>query len=164
VALELDVNGDGVSHDALGVCVWVPIIRFTSDRRCGAPASKSIGQDRRMVMSCGYWMLRRLLGLIVLRGRREAANEIELLVLRHEVAVLRHEVAVLRRQVSRPRFRPADRALLAALARLLPRERWASLIVCPATVRRWHRDARHAAGPIRGVAQVARRSRPGSPS
>jgi putative transposase len=87
-----------------------------------------------MVMSFCYWMLRRLLELVVLRGRRELTNEIELLVLRHEVAVLR-------RQVSRPRFRPADRALIAALARLLPRERWASLIVCPATVRRWHRNA-----------------------
>jgi len=87
-----------------------------------------------MVMSLCYWVLRRLLELIVLRGRREVGNEIELLVLRHEVVVLR-------RQLSRPRFGPADRALLAALARLLPRERWASLIVCPATVRRWHRDA-----------------------
>ena len=87
-----------------------------------------------MVMSLCYWVLRRLLELIVLRGRREVGNEIVLLVLRHEVVVLR-------RQLSRPRFRPADRALLAALARLLPRERWASLIVCPATVRRWHRDA-----------------------
>jgi putative transposase len=87
-----------------------------------------------MVMSFCYWVLRRLLELIVRRGRGEPANAIELLVLRHDVAVLR-------RQVSRPRFRPADRAWLAALARLLPRQRWASLIVCPATVRRWHRDA-----------------------
>jgi len=137
-------------------CLWVPIIRFTSDRRCGVPASKSIGQDPRMVMSCCYWMLRRLLELVVLRGRRERTNEIELLVLRHEVAVLRG-------QVSRPRLRPADRALLAALARLLPRERWASLIVCPATVRRWHRNAmarrwtypRHGPGRPRVEAAVA---------
>jgi hypothetical protein len=41
-----------------------------------------------MVMSLCYWVLRRLLELIVLRRRREPANEIELLVLRHEVAVL----------------------------------------------------------------------------
>ena len=60
---------------------------------------------------------------------------------RSVLAFCGRKVAVLRRQVSRLPFRPADRALLAALARLLPRERWGSLIVCPATVRRWHRDA-----------------------
>jgi len=81
-----------------------------------------------------YLIFTRLCGWLVLPGRSPASKNAELLVLRHEVAVLR-------RQLSRPRFRPADRALLAALARLLPRERWASLIVCPATVRRWHRDA-----------------------
>jgi putative transposase len=63
---------------------------------CGGRARTGIGQYRHMVMSLCYWVLRRLLELIVLRRRREPANEIELLVLRHEVAVLS-------RQVSRPR-------------------------------------------------------------
>jgi putative transposase len=87
-----------------------------------------------MVMSFFYWALRRLLELVVARGRSDSAKEIELLVLRHEIAVLR-------RHVARPRYRPADRALLAALARFLPRERWPALLVRPETVRRWHRDA-----------------------
>jgi HB1, ASXL, restriction endonuclease HTH domain len=58
-----------------------------------------------------YCLFRHLLGLIVLRCRSAAANEVEILCLRHELAVLR-------RQVGRPNCRPADR-LLAALARLL---------------------------------------------
>jgi putative transposase len=57
-----------------------------------------------------------------------------------EIAVLRHQLAVLRRQVSRPRYTPADRMLLAALAKLLPRERWAVVLVTPATLLRWHRE------------------------
>ena len=63
-----------------------------------------------------YWALRRVLELIVLLGRRGPANEIELLVLRHEVVVLR-------RQLPRPQLRPSDRALFAALAQVLPRDR-----------------------------------------
>jgi hypothetical protein len=57
-----------------------------------------------------------------------------------EIAVLRHQLAVLRRQVARPRYSPADRALLATLARLLSRERWVAFLVTPATLLRWHRE------------------------
>jgi putative transposase len=57
-----------------------------------------------------------------------------------EIAVLRHQLAVLRRQVPRPRYTPADRMLLAALAKLLPRERWAAFLVTPSALLRWHRE------------------------
>jgi transposase InsO family protein len=86
-----------------------------------------------VVISCFYWLFRHLLGFLVVRCRSDAANEVEILVLRHELAVLR-------RQVGRPSCRPADRVFLAALARMLPRERWGSVFVQPETVRRWHRS------------------------
>jgi transposase InsO family protein len=57
-----------------------------------------------------------------------------------EIAVLRHQLSVLKRQVARPRFSPTDRAVLATLARLLPRERWATFLVTPATLLAWHRE------------------------
>jgi hypothetical protein len=62
-----------------------------------------------------------------------------------EVVMLRHEVAVLRRQVHRPPLEPADRAVLAGLARLLPRRRLGRFFVRPETLLGWHRDlvARH---------------------
>jgi putative transposase len=57
-----------------------------------------------------------------------------------EILVLRHQLMVLRRQVARPRPSWADRALQAALSRLVPRNRWPRLFVTPETVLRWHRD------------------------
>jgi hypothetical protein len=53
--------------------------------------------------------------------------------------VLRHQLTVLRRQVPRPRLEPADRALLAALSRALPRSRWSCFLVKPESLLRWHR-------------------------
>ena len=86
-----------------------------------------------MVISCFYWLFRHAVGLVVLRCKSDAANEVEILVLRHELAVLR-------RQVARPSCSPTDRMVLAALARLLPRDRWGSVFVRPETIRRWHRS------------------------
>src|SRR5437870_3793134 len=75
---------------------------------------------------------------MVLLARRERSKELELLVLRHELAILR-------RQVRRPQFAPRDRLLLAALSRLLPRRSWHVFLVKPETLLRWHRQlvARH---------------------
>src|SRR5947207_3617499 len=87
-----------------------------------------------MALSFVYWSLRRLLELMVLRRRSEREKEIEILLLRHQLRVLE-------RQVSRPALTPADRALLAAFSRLLPRQVWRrSLFVTPTTVLRWHRE------------------------
>jgi putative transposase len=56
-----------------------------------------------------------------------------------EILVLRHQLIVLRRQTPRPRLEPADRALLAAISRVLPRTRWSCFFVKPETLLRWHR-------------------------
>jgi transposase InsO family protein len=56
-----------------------------------------------------------------------------------EILVLRHQLAVLRRQVARPRFTWSDRAVVALLAGLVPRECWGSFLVTPKTILGWHR-------------------------
>jgi hypothetical protein len=91
-----------------------------------------------MSVSLVYLLLRQVLQMLAQLGRDEAAKDVELLVLRHQVAVLR-------RQVRRPRLEPTDRVVLAALSRLLPRPRWPIFFVTPATLLRWHRElvARH---------------------
>jgi putative transposase len=79
-----------------------------------------------------YVVLGRLLQLAALRFRTEEFKELE-------IVVLRHELAVLRRQTGRPVLEPADRVFLAAASRLLPRSSWHSFVVRPTTLLRWHR-------------------------
>jgi putative transposase len=86
-----------------------------------------------MVWSLLYALTRNAFGLMLLRVRGDTAKDVELLVLRHQVAVLQ-------RQVNRPTLEPKDRVILTALSRLLPRARWDVFLVTPATVLRWHRD------------------------
>ena len=85
-----------------------------------------------MFLSLCYRALRWVLQLATLRLRSNDGKELE-------IVVLRHELAILRRQTRRPAMRWTDRLFLTAASRLLPRAHWRSFIVTPATLLRWHR-------------------------
>ncbi|OFW57590.1 MAG: hypothetical protein A2133_03405 [Actinobacteria bacterium RBG_16_64_13] len=85
-----------------------------------------------MLLSLVYFAVRCLLRLLTVRDRGDAAREIEILVLRHQLCVLSRG--------RRLALRRSDRILLAAASRLLPREIWRSFPVSPRTVLRWHRE------------------------
>jgi putative transposase len=76
-----------------------------------------------------YLALCRSIQLLVLLARGDTAKDLLILVLRQQLAVLR-------RQIARPKLQPADRALLAALSRALPRSRWSCFFVKPDTLLR----------------------------
>src|SRR5215472_10960937 len=86
-----------------------------------------------MLLFVLYACLRRLIDLALAPLRDRAADQAELLVLRHQVRVLERQVKVVR-------WRRADRLVLAALASRLPRPSWSALLVKPETVLRWHRE------------------------
>jgi putative transposase len=97
-----------------------------------------------------YMTLCRSIQLLVLLARGDAANDLEILVLRHQLAVLR-------RQTPRPRLEPADRALLAAVSRVLPRAR-SCFFVQPETLLRCIGAWLPAPGPTHVVDRDDRRS------
>ena len=91
-----------------------------------------VGSISRALRSFVYFVLVRLVGVLTRRG---SVSQLQL-----ENAVLRHQVQVLRRTVRRPELRDRDRAFLAAASRALSRDRWASFMVTPQTLLRWHRQ------------------------
>src|SRR3954468_22062722 len=85
-----------------------------------------------LVRTLAFPVLRRVPG-VVGGGRTPDAKEVE-------IAVLRHQLAVARRQVPRPRRTPGDRMAPAVSAKLLPRDRWQVFLVTPPTLLRGHRE------------------------
>jgi len=86
-----------------------------------------------MALRLLYLIALRMFAWIALLARSQASKDVEILALRHQLAVLR-------RQVATPQPSWADRAILSALARLLPRHRRHHLFVTPRTLLRWHAD------------------------
>jgi putative transposase len=99
-----------------------------------------------MLIRFAYLTVIRIFGWLALHARSDRAKDAEILILRHQVAVLE-------RQVRAPRLSWADRAVLSALARMMPSGhlRQLRLIISPRTPLRWHASLvrRHWAYPHR---------------
>ena len=85
-----------------------------------------------MLFSFCYLALRQILQLMALHVRSNDSKDLEILVLRHELAMLR-------RRTPRPVVKPIDRLFLSGASRVHPRARWHAFFVKPATLLRWHR-------------------------
>jgi hypothetical protein len=91
----------------------------------------SIKMGAMAVRTLTFIILRQVLSLVGL-GPSSDAKDVE-------IAMLRHQLMAPRRQVARPRYTRSERTILAASAKLLPRDRWPIFLVTPSTLERWHR-------------------------
>ncbi len=118
---------------AVRINVEIPVLKGPETVRPGLTSSNTLGEALIVALSFLYRLFRRMLEVFRVHWSDTAAKDAEILVLRHQLAVLR-------RQVTRPRFTWSDRALVALLARLVPRELWGSFLVTPQTILGWHRS------------------------
>ncbi len=86
-----------------------------------------------MLATLLYSIARLFVDLLSVRDKEQAE-------LQAEVLALRHQLRVLQRQVRRPRWRPGDRMVLAAIIERLPKRRWSVFLPSPETILRWHRE------------------------
>jgi putative transposase len=105
------------------------------DQASGLALPLDLRPSSDVAFSLLYVGLCRLLGLVRSTRLSESDKDIEIMVLRHQIRILQ------RHNRGRLQYRPADRAILAALSRFLPRNRWRSFMVTPNTLLRWHREA-----------------------
>jgi putative transposase len=96
-------------------------------RRWSEPARSADGAEADVLTFA------KLLAWTALRTRSDTTKDIEILVLRHQLAVLQ-------RRRPRPRISWTDRAVISALGRLLPARRRRGLLFTPSTILRWHRQ------------------------
>jgi putative transposase len=109
-----------------------------------------VAQEDDQLISLAYLICRVALRAVVSGIRSIDAKDVEILVLRHQLEVVH-------RQKGKPRFQRCDRLILAALSRLLPRQRWSCFLVRPETVLAWHRQL------VTGKARRWGRKSPGRP-
>src|ERR1035437_7038208 len=95
-------------------------------------------------------MIIRAFSRLLVGSRADGSKDLEILVLRHELRVLL-------RKSGPPRLGAIDRVLLPAASRSIPRERWSSFLVTPATLLRWHRE------PVRKKWTYGKTGKPGRP-
>ncbi|MGH9258436.1 MAG: hypothetical protein ACRD08_00850 [Acidimicrobiales bacterium] len=115
------------------------------------PSLLTVSEATRMLSKLAYLTLYWSIQALALLARGDAAKDLEILVLRHQLTVLR-------RHVARPRLEPTDRLLLAAVSRVLPRGRWSCFFVSPRRCCAGTAASSQAHGPTRAVDRDDRRS------
>src|SRR6266498_1134655 len=118
-------------REAQGCNKWIaPVWRHSELSRGPTCRMRRSGDTGGLVLFSFFYMVLRQVLQLALRFRSNDFKDLEILVLRHELAVLR-------RRTRRPAMTPIDRLFLTAASWLLPRGRWQVFIITPATLLRW---------------------------